>query len=84
MAVFGSILRADCDSKNMIDIIVNFDDDDNWSLFYQIRMQQELQVILQSNMDLVTKHAVEKRYNWIRRQEILNTAFVILMSLNPS
>lgn len=77
LAVFGSVLRADFNSESDIDVIVSFDDDADWSLLDHIRMQQELQALLQRDVDLVTKRAVEKSQNWVRRKEILNTASVI-------
>ncbi|MBC7242455.1 MAG: nucleotidyltransferase domain-containing protein [Anaerolineae bacterium] len=77
MAVFGSVLRADFDSESDIDVIVTFEDDAEWSLLDHIRMQQELQAVLQRDVDLVTKRAVERSQNWIRRKEILSTASII-------
>jgi predicted nucleotidyltransferase len=77
LAVFGSVLRADFDSESDVDVIVAFDDDAEWSLLDHIRMQQELQVLLQRDVDLVTKRAVEKSQNWVRRKEILSTASVV-------
>lgn len=77
MAVFGSVLRADFDSESDIDVIVTFDDDAEWSLLDHIRMQQELQAVLQRDVDLVTRDAVEQSQNWIRRKEILSKASVI-------
>jgi predicted nucleotidyltransferase len=77
MAVFGSVLRADFDAESDIDVIVTFDDDAEWSLLDHIRMQQELQAILQRDVDLVTRRAVERSQNWIRRKEILSTAYII-------
>ncbi len=77
LAVFGSVLRADFDSESDIDVIVTFDDNADWSLLDHIRMQQELQAILQLDVDLVTKRAVERSQNWVRRKEILSTASVI-------
>ncbi len=77
LAVFGSVLRADFNSESDIDIIVTFNEDADWSLLDHIRMQQELQAILQRDVDLVTKRAVENSQNWVRRKEILSTASVI-------
>jgi uncharacterized protein len=37
-------------------------------------MQQELKVILGREVALVSKRAIERSSNWIRRQEILSTA----------
>ncbi len=77
LAIFGSVLRADFNSESDIDIIVTFGDDADWGLLDHIRMQQELQALLGRDVDLVTKRAVEKSQNWIRRKEILSTASVI-------
>ena len=40
-------------------------------------MQQELQTLLQRKVDLITKYALEQSQNWLRRQEILDTAQVL-------
>lgn len=77
LAVFGSVLRADFGAESDIDVIVTFDDDADWSLLDHIRMQQELQAIFRRDVDLVTKRAVERSQNWLRRKEILSTASVI-------
>lgn len=77
LAVFGSALRTDFKPESDIDIIVTFDDNADWSLLDHIRMQQELEALLQRDVDLVTKRAVEKSQNWVYRKEILNTASVI-------
>ena len=77
LAVFGSVLRPDFNSESDIDVIVTFDDDAEWSLLDHMRMQQELQAFLQRDVDLVTKRAVERSENWVRRKEILSTASVI-------
>ncbi|MCR4405945.1 MAG: nucleotidyltransferase domain-containing protein [Anaerolineae bacterium] len=80
LAVFGSVLRTDFKPESDIDAIVTFEDDADWSLLDHIRMQQELEILLRRKVDLVTKRAVEQSQNWIRRQEILNTAVVIFPS----
>lgn len=71
------MLRLDFDSESDIDLIVTFDDDVEWSLLDHIRMQQELQALLQRDVDLVTRSAVERSENRVRRKEILSTASVI-------
>lgn len=37
-------------------------------------MQQELEALLGRRVDLISKRAIERSSNWIRRQEILSTA----------
>lgn len=77
LAVFGSLLRTDFGPESDIDFMVTFEENAEWTLLDHIRMQQELQALLQRSVDLVTRTAVERSGNWVRRREILNTAFVI-------
>ena len=40
-------------------------------------MQEELEALLSRRVDLISKRALERSSNWIRRQEILSTAQTI-------
>ncbi|MFM9264311.1 hypothetical protein [Tychonema sp. BBK16] len=40
-------------------------------------MQEELEALLSRPVDLISKWAIERSSNWIRRQEILSTAQII-------
>jgi predicted nucleotidyltransferase len=77
LALFGSVLRDDFNPDSDLDVLVTFAPEANWSLLDHLRMEQELARILNRKIDLFTKRAVELSHNWIRRQEILNTAEVI-------
>ncbi len=77
LAVFGSVLRADFSPESDVDVMVTFEDDSDWSLLDHIRMEQELQDLLQRDVDLVTRRAVENSENWVRRKDILRTATVL-------
>ena len=77
LAVFGSILRDDFNDKSDIDFLVTFSPLAQWGLFEHAQMQQELQTLLNRDVDLVSKRAIERSKNWIRRQNILSTAKVI-------
>lgn len=77
LAVFGSVLRADFDADSDIDVLVTFQDDADWSLLDHIAMEQELQTLLQRKVDLVTKRGLESSQNWLRRKEILSTAYSV-------
>ena len=37
-------------------------------------MKRELKTVLGREVDLITKKSIEQSHNWIRRQEILETA----------
>ena len=74
LSLFGSALRDDFRPDSDLDILVTFAGDAEWGLLEHIQMQQELQVLLQRNVDLVSKRGLERSQNWLRRQEILDTA----------
>jgi predicted nucleotidyltransferase len=80
LAFFGSVLRDDFQSDSDLDVLVNFEPDANWSLLDHSKMEQELAELLGRQIDLFSKRAVERSHNWIRRQEILNTAEVVYAS----
>jgi uncharacterized protein len=74
LSLFGSILREDFYSHSDIDVLIAFTPEADWGLLEHIQMQQELKAILGREVDLVSKRAIERSSNWIRRQEILSTA----------
>ncbi len=74
LALFGSALRDDFGPDSDVDILVTFAPEAEWGLFEHVKMQQELQTLLQRGVDLISKRALERSQNWLRRQEILNTA----------
>jgi predicted nucleotidyltransferase len=49
-----------------------------------MQMQQELRDLLQRNVDLVSRRAIEQSKNWIRRKEILTTAQVLFSEQEAS
>jgi predicted nucleotidyltransferase len=77
LALFGSALRDDFGPDSDLDILVTFAEGAEWGLFDHVQMQYELQMLLHRGVDLVSKRAVERSQNWLRRQEILNTAQVL-------
>ena len=74
LAAFGSVLREDFRADSDIDLLVTFDPDANWGLLDQATMEGELQVILGRRVDLVSRRAIERSANWIRRRAILESA----------
>jgi uncharacterized protein len=79
-ALFGSVLRDDFRPDSDIDCLVKFSDTSDWSLFDRVKMQQELEVIMNKKVDLVSKKAIERSQNWLRKQEILATAQTIYVT----
>lgn len=74
LALFGSVLRDDFRPGSDIDLLVTFAPDADWSLLDHVTMEEELSNILGRKIDLVSRRAVERSGNWIRRKEILETA----------
>jgi predicted nucleotidyltransferase len=77
LALFGSALRDDFRPDSDIDLLVTFAPDAHWSLFDLVDMRDELTGIFGRNVDFVSREAIEKSYNHIRRRNILNSAQVI-------
>jgi predicted nucleotidyltransferase len=70
-------LRDDYSSESDIDMLVTFAAGAQWGLFEHAQMQQELAALLQRKVDLVSKRALQRSQNWLRRQEILDSAQVL-------
>ena len=73
-AFFGSVLRDDFRPDSDVDVLVTFTDDAKWSLFDHVTMEEELSAIFGRKVDLVSRRAIERSANWIRRQAILEGA----------
>lgn len=76
LALFGSVLRDDFGPESDIDVLVTFAPHAEWGLFDHVRMEEELEASLGRKVDMISRRAVEKSTNWIRRQAILETAEV--------
>ena len=63
-----------------MDILVTFAREADWSLFDHVRMQDELNHLLNRKIDLLSRRAVEQSHNEPRRREILNTAQVVYVA----
>ncbi len=57
-----------------VDLLVSFEADAVWGLLDHAAMQQQLADIFGRPVDLLTRRAVERSPNWIRRQSILESA----------
>ena len=74
LAIFGSALRPDFRPDSDVDILATFAQDADWSIFDHAQMESELAEIFGRKVDLVSRRAVERSDNWIRRDAILRTA----------
>lgn len=78
LALFGSALRPDFRPDSDVDLLVTFAEDADWGLLAHMQMQQELAKLLQRPVDLISKRALERSCNWLRRDAILNSAQVLI------
>ncbi|TVQ18449.1 MAG: nucleotidyltransferase [Leptolyngbya sp. DLM2.Bin15] len=76
-SVFGSALREDFRPNSDLDVLVQFTPNAPWTIVDLITMQQDLEDLVKRDVDLIEKRVIETSDNWIRRNEILNTAQVI-------
>jgi predicted nucleotidyltransferase len=74
LALFGSALREDFRPDSDVDILVTFQPDARWSLLDHVQIEAELSQLLGREVDLITRKAVERSHNPLRRREILGTA----------
>lgn len=79
-ALFGSVLRNDFGPESDLDILVTFAPEADWSLFDHVKMQQELNQLLNRKIDLFSRRAVEQSHNEHRRREILKSAEAIYVA----
>lgn len=77
LSLFGSALRDDFGPQSDIDFLVTFAPEAQWSLLDHIRMEEELSLLLGRRIDLVSRQALERSANFIRRREILSSAKVV-------
>ena len=78
LAVFGSILRADFRPDSDVDFLFVARPDATIDLFDLARMERELAQIVGRDVDLVSRRAIERSPNWIRRKSILDSAMVLV------
>ncbi|HET6567202.1 MAG TPA: nucleotidyltransferase domain-containing protein [Rhodothermales bacterium] len=77
LSLFGSALRDDFGPESDVDLLVTFKADARWSLLDHVRMEEEARSLFGRDVDIVTRRAVERSRNPIRRQAILGSSRMI-------
>jgi predicted nucleotidyltransferase len=77
LALFGSVLSNAFGPTSDVDVLVTFLPEAEWSLLDHIQIEEELSALLGRSVDLVSKKAVERSENWVRRRAILESAEVV-------
>jgi uncharacterized protein len=80
LALFGSILRDDFHLNSDIDMLVTYQPQAQHGLIEKVTMKEDLESLLNRKVDLVSKKAIEKSRNWIRRRNILSSTEVIYVA----
>ena len=73
LELFGSVLRSDFRPDSDVDVLVAFAPDARWGLLDHEAMRQELSGLMGREVDLVSRRAIERSSNSIRRQSILES-----------
>jgi predicted nucleotidyltransferase len=76
LSLFGSALRGELGVDSDIDLLVEFEPDEQWSLMDLVRAEAEFADLFGRPVDLVDRSSLERSSNWIRRDAIFETAEV--------
>lgn len=74
LSIFGSARLGELQEGSDIDLLVDFEDDAEWSLFDHVEMEEELSTLVGREVDLITRRSIERSPNWLRRDEILSSS----------
>ena len=77
LSIFGSVLRDDFNAHSDLDFLVVFQPQIKLSLMDIVKIQYQLEDMTGRKVDLIEKRSIIDSYNWLRRQNILNSAQVI-------
>ena len=74
LELFGSVIRDDFRDDSDVDVLVTFQPGANWGLLDHAAMEDELAALFGRSVDLLSRRAVERSANPIRRASILESA----------
>ena len=83
LELFGSVVRADFRTDSNVDVLVTFEPGADWGLIEHALMEEELAGLLRRPVDLLTRRAVERNANMMRRASILEQAVSLLSTPKP-
>lgn len=77
LELFGSARTGRLGRDSDIDLLAEFDVDEQWSLMDLARAQEEFSLLFGRRVDLVDRKNLERSANLIRRDAILNSTEVV-------
>ena len=80
LCLFGSVLRDDFGSSSDIDLLASFDTSFHRGLSETLQIRDDFAYLFKRPVDLVVREAIEHSSNWIRREEILETARLLYVA----
>ena len=78
------MVRADFRTDSDVDVLVTFEPGADWGLIEHALMEEELAELLRRPVDLLTRRAVERSANKMRRASMLEQAVSLLITAKPS
>ncbi len=72
LEAFGSVLRDDFNGQSDLDLLATMREGSHPTLLDWAQMQEELGIIFGRRVDLISRRAVERSQNAIRRRSILS------------
>jgi hypothetical protein len=80
LSMFGSVLRSDFNSESDVDLLIEFKPDIRISLFDIVDLKNELEKLFGREVDIVSKNAIKRSRNHLRRKGILENYKVVYAS----
>lgn len=77
LALFGSVLRGDMRPDSDVDLLVDFEPGEKWSLLQLATAEQEFGRLFGRKVDLVDRASLARSQNPYRRDAILESAEVV-------
>jgi hypothetical protein len=80
LAIFGSALREDFNEKSDVDLLIEFEPKSGITLFNIVDLKEEFEKLFGRDVDIVSKKAIQRSRNYIKRKVILENLMVIYAS----
>lgn len=77
LELFGSARTGRLGPDSDVDLLAEFEPDEQWSLMDLARAEEEFSLLLGRKVDLVDRKNLERSANLIRREAILNSTEVV-------
>jgi uncharacterized protein len=84
LELFGSVIRDDFRPDSDVDVLVTFLPDADWGLLDHAAMEEELGALFGRSIDLISRRAIERSANAIRRASILESAVPLFTAPHPA